>query len=107
VVRLRAGSAARLSFDFEQPQPIETRLTVRLPEEAQVTLAGASTTSTGPVRVFSTTALKPGQVWSDYTVEVTWQRAGRSLSKTETIDLQAGQERTLTFDFDEQIAAAP
>ncbi len=105
-VRLRAGSAANLKFDFETEKSVETKLTVNLPEDAKVVLAGSSTTSTGAVRVFSTTTLADGAVWPNYTVQVSIDRNGQTLNKQQTIDLRGGESRDLTFDFDQEQVAA-
>jgi uncharacterized protein (TIGR03000 family) len=105
-VRLLAGSTANLKFDFTTEKSVATNLKLNLPEDATVTLAGSKTTSTGPVRVFSTETLSEGDVWEDYTVQVSVVRNGRTLNKQQTIDLRGGESRELTFDFDQEQVAA-
>jgi uncharacterized protein (TIGR03000 family) len=107
VVDLHAGDSSELAFDFASEQEVETRLTLNVPDDAKVTLAGSETSFTGPTRVFSTTSLSAGQQWTDYTVQVTVEREGRMLSKEQTITLEAGASRELSFEFeDDKIAAA-
>jgi uncharacterized protein (TIGR03000 family) len=101
VATLRGGRSAHLDFDFTQPAPVETRLTLNVPEDAQVRLSGNETRSTGPVRRFSTTRIQQGQEWADYVVEVTVERSGRQLSKQQQISLSGGDQKELTFNFDQ------
>lgn len=98
VVQLRAGDTARLEFRL-QPKP-ETTLTLRVPSDARVKLAGNETSSTGEVRVFRSRALADGQEWPNYKVEVTVERDGRMITKEESITLKGGESRTLEFQFD-------
>jgi uncharacterized protein (TIGR03000 family) len=107
-VQLRAGENADLAFALsgeatEQTagsEPVKTKLTVRVPAEAKLYLAGREMQSTGPVREFTTAQLQNGDVWSAYTVRVELERDGQILSKDQTISLAAGETRELTFDFD-------
>ncbi len=103
-VKLRAGQRAELKFDFDAP--VETSLTVRVPDEAKVTLSGSETRSVGSERKFVTRRLKAGEVWSDYTVVVTFERDGETLTKEQTIELRAGESRTLTFNFEDEALVA-
>ncbi len=96
-VELRAGEISRLAFDLNPAETVATTLTLKVPDNAKVTLAGAETTSTGPVRTFSTTQLTEGQTWSDYLVQVTWEREGKVYTQEQTITLNAGDNRTLEF----------
>ena len=113
VVQLRAGEDADMSFDFEvatteeaEVEAVRTRLTVHVPDEAKVFLSGTRTSSTGPVRTFSTSKLSPGESWSNYTIRVALDRDGRTLAKERTISLKAGEDRVIAFDFDEPRVAA-
>jgi len=65
-VDLRAGSAIRIAFNFDQPTEPKTVLTLHVPEDAKVSLAGSKTSMTGSTRVFATTNLASGEKWSDY-----------------------------------------
>jgi uncharacterized protein (TIGR03000 family) len=103
-VSLRAGETNQLAFDFNTP--VETNLTVYLPRNARLELAGSQTSTTGAKRKFTTKKLSEGQVWSDYRVVVSIDRDGRTITKEQTIELRGGESRTLTFDVDsEQVAS--
>jgi len=111
VVQIRAGETGDLAFSFGGPRPVaakplRTSVTLVVPEDAEVTLAGNPTGSTGAVRQFSTTKLLAGQKWSDYMIRVTVDRDGRMQSRERTITLTAGESRTLKFDFGEDRLAA-
>ena len=99
-VELRAGDKLELAFDFSAATT--TKLTVRVPETATVELAGTQTKSKGTERSFSTNKLTAGDVWDGYQVVVT----SEGVTKTQTISLRAGENRTLTFDFDVQEMAS-
>jgi len=98
IVELRVGETARVDFRLE-PKP-ETVLTLRVPADARVTLAGNETSATGPVRVFRSRALAPGQEWANYRIEVTVERDGRKMTREESITLKAGESRELEFQFE-------
>jgi uncharacterized protein (TIGR03000 family) len=97
---LRAGEESKLAFDMNAPQALETALTIHVPENAKVYLAGNQTNGKGTVRTFRTSKLSEGQSWSDYVVRVVVQDKGLSRSLEEKITLRAGDQRELTFDFE-------
>lgn len=99
-IQLQAGQNAKLAFDMEAAKPVETAVTVHVPEEAQVYLAGNPTDETGSVRTFRTTALESGESWSDYVVRVKFKDHGKVRTMEEKITLRAGDQRDLSFDFD-------
>ncbi len=103
-VIMTAGEEKGVAFNFDIP--VETQLTVRVPEDAELTIAGAKTSSTGSERKFTTRRLVSGQTWSDYKVVVTVNRGGQRISKEQSIELRAGEDRTLTFDFDVNAVAS-
>jgi len=105
-VQLQAGQTAKLAFDFNAPQPVQTRLTLHVPSNAKVYLSGNKTVSTGPTRQFVTTTLANGKEWKDYTIRVTVQRNGQLLTQERTVSLQAGDSRSVQFDFNETKLAA-
>ena len=80
----------------------KTRLTLHVPAEASVTLAGIETKQTGDVRQFTTTKLASGQIWDDYKVVVTMERDGQTLREERTIQLTGGQAQELSINFDSQ-----
>ncbi len=103
VAQLTAGSQASLMFSLAAPastassaKPPRTALKVNVPADAKVYLSGKETSSTGPVREFSTTTLADGASWDNYTIRV----ESNGQSKEQTISLKSGENRELTFDFD-------
>jgi uncharacterized protein (TIGR03000 family) len=106
-VDLRAGETANLAFDFPATASAETSLTVHVPADAKVYLAGNATKASGETRVFRTTGLAGNKSWEGYTVRVELERGGRTLTKEETITLKAGQSQELNFDFEgDKVASA-
>lgn len=101
VVDLTSGDSKHLEFEFETDTPPVTVLSLNVPEDAEVTLAGNPTSSTGPTRLFTTTNLRAGDQWKDYTIVVTANVEGRKVVKTKTIDLNAGDSIDLDFEFAE------
>jgi len=105
-VNLAPGQQASLAFELGPRTPVETRLTLNVPQDAEVFLAGSPTSSTGSVRKFSTTRLARGEQWSDYAIRVTWERDGRTLSKEQVLTLRGGESQDVTVSFDEGEIAA-
>jgi len=101
VAQLTAGSQTNLTFSLTGSQETatakapRTALKVNVPADAKVYLSGKETSSTGPVREFSTTSLNDGESWDNYTVRV----VSNGETKEQTISLKAGDSRELTFDF--------
>jgi uncharacterized protein (TIGR03000 family) len=106
VVRLQAGQAIDLSFGGSQQMAADeapaTDLTLHVPAEATVTLAGAATQQTGKTRSFSTDTLAAGQEWAGYVVRVELNRDGRSLVEEKTLTIVGGESYELSFDFAEE-----
>jgi uncharacterized protein (TIGR03000 family) len=75
-----------------------TKLMVRVPANAKITLAGVPTKQTGEVREFATNRLAAGQTWSNYNVHVEVTRDGKTYTQDRTILLTGGQSQELTFD---------
>jgi uncharacterized protein (TIGR03000 family) len=98
-VQLRAGETKNLVFDLERSREIQTSLTLQVPADATVVLAGEATTATGAVRTYRTSALNARQTWSGYTVQVSVVRNGREITQEKTIDLVGGQQTSLAFAF--------
>lgn len=107
VVKLQAGQTAELQFTFDgsaQPadkvvnQPTKTKLTLHVPADAKVFIAGRETGAAGEVREFATTRLAPGQAWNDYVVRVEVTRDGQVLSHEEKLTLTGGENREMHFD---------
>lgn len=77
---------------------VKTKLTLRVPADAKVTLAGAETKQTGEVREFSTTKLPQGQTWQNYTVVVEVTRDGKTLTEERAITLTGGEAQELAIE---------
>lgn len=99
-IDMRAGETANLAFDFPAGNSNETSLTVHVPSDAKVFLAGNATKASGETRIFRTTGLSSSKSWDGYTVRVELERGGRTIVKEETITLKAGESQELKFDFD-------
>jgi len=96
----RPGSAESVVFDPSvSDDPVETTLTLNVPQDAKVVLANNSTKSDGSVRVYRTKQLKTGEAWEDYRIQVTHQ----GVTKEKTIRLIGGDKLEMSFTFaDEQ-----
>ena len=105
VTTLRAGHVSSLAFDFDQPEPVETRLTLNVPDDASVFLSGVKTKSTGALRQFATKRIAEGQKWNDYHVVVTVERDGQKLTQEREISINGGDQIDLDFDFNEATLA--
>ena len=103
-VNLRGGQTARLAFDLAT-EKVETKLTVRVPADAKVYLAGNKTAAKGETRIFRTTGLSSGKAWDDYVIKVEFERGGRTITQEKRINLKAGEVKELDFDFDEDKVA--
>ena len=108
VTQLRAGSTTSVPFEFdsqpgqqaEQAEPTQTHLTLSVPSESTVTLAGKQTLLTGSVRVYTTTTLSKGEEWTDYPIRVEVQRDGRTVAREQNITLVGGEFQNVSFDFE-------
>jgi len=113
VVSLAGG--VRVTVDFggaatasspAKPKASKTTLTLHVPADAKVWLAGNETSSQGATRLFETTTLREGQTWKNYEVRVTRVVDGREQSLVKTIDLAAGATVELSVDPTEARTAA-
>ena len=112
MVPLETGRTMQLAFNFEEiarskvagrdkpASPTYTWLTLNVPANSQVKLAGHSTSQTGLVRTFATTQLAEGAEWGNYRVDVSLVKDGKTLTRQQTITLTGGNARSLTFDFE-------
>ena len=104
VVSLTAGEGSRVSFSAAaESQPIvkkapTTTVTLHVPADAKVWLAGNATGSTGETRQFETTMLAAGQSWKDYEIRVATEVDGREQVVSKVIDLAAGDAVELSID---------
>ena len=104
-VSLRGGQTANLAFALPAPEKVETKLTVRVPADAKVYLAGNETSAKGETRVFRTTGLSNGKSWDDYVIKVEFERGGRTVIQEKRINLKAGETKELDFDVSEDKVA--
>ena len=95
-VTLLKGEQTRLSFEFSKPE-VETVLTVHVPANARVFLAGRESRSTGAARTFRTRDLAEGEAWEDYRVRVTLEENGKLLQEDRRITLRSGDTMVLNF----------
>ncbi len=94
-----AGADEQVQFAFNETKaPVNTSLTLNVPEGAKVTLAGNTTKASGSQRVFQSSHLQLGQAWDDYVVEV--EHDGQV--KRQSIRLIGGDQLELSFDFQPQ-----
>jgi uncharacterized protein (TIGR03000 family) len=94
------------STDDGEPEDVVTVVRLTVPATAEVTLAGNPTAGGGRIRTFRTKQLKAGQKWTDYTVAVTVVVDGTPVTKTKTIDVDAGSTNEIVFEFDENTLAS-
>jgi len=111
-VKLRAGSAERVVFNgpsaaadvaaevTDSTDSPETVVTVHVPAEATVVLAGNETKGEGETRTFRTRRLANGEAWDSYTIRVTANVNGALITKEKTLRLEAGSAHDLAFDFE-------
>jgi uncharacterized protein (TIGR03000 family) len=107
-IDLRAGQNVKLAFNLAPAasEEVETSITVKVPANAKVNLGGNDTKAEGETRVYRTSALRNGSEWKDYKIVVTAEVDGREITKEQTFDLKAGENKELTFDFDAANVAA-
>lgn len=105
-VSLEAGEQAKLKFDFPEAPRDETVLTIYVPEDAKVNLAGSDTKLEGTRRVFATKRLAEGQTWEDYTVRVSIEQDGQVVTKERTLTVRSGETYEMRFDFTDNMVAA-
>jgi uncharacterized protein (TIGR03000 family) len=104
-VQVRVGESLAVTLGEADPEvkvaakPAKTGLLVRVPADAKVFLAGQETKADGEVREFTTNRLAAGQRWEGYKVRVELERNGQKLAKEQTIDIEFGELKELTFDF--------
>ncbi len=95
-VAMTAGQRETLEFNLvSAATPVETAVTLRVPEGATVVLAGNETNAVGATRTFRTQQLVAGHVWDDYTIQV---KLGDEV-KEQKVRLIAGDRLELAFDF--------
>jgi len=77
-------------------EPDTARITMNVPPDAEVWFDGTRTTSTGPVREFSSPALTPGRRYA-YDIRARWQENGQPVDQTQHVDVTAGNHVSISF----------
>ena len=75
-----------------------TNLTLRVPQDAQVWIEGHLTSPTGPVRTFSTGAIREGEDWEGYEIRVARVVDGREVAVVKNITLTGGRDLEVAID---------
>jgi uncharacterized protein (TIGR03000 family) len=84
---------------------VKTSLTIHVPADAKVSLAGVDTKQSGEVRQFATTRLAAGQTWDAYKVVVEMKKDGQTLHEERSIKLIGGEAQDLSINFDSTAVA--
>jgi uncharacterized protein (TIGR03000 family) len=84
---------------------VKTSLTIHVPADAKISLAGVDTKQSGELRQFATTRLAAGQTWDDYKVVVEMNKNGQTLHEERTIKLVGGEAQELSINFDSKAVA--
>jgi uncharacterized protein (TIGR03000 family) len=106
VVQLTAGERTQVAFNLSQKaeqnaaKSTRTKLTLNVPADAKVYLAGQETRSTGERREFVSSKVSGGGKWDSYTVRVVANINGQQQEKEQTIKLIPGEDQELTIGFD-------
>jgi uncharacterized protein (TIGR03000 family) len=105
VVSMTAGGRSNVSFSAAAAD-VKTTVTLRVPADAKVWLAGNATASLGEVRTFETSSLPAGKSWKSYEIRVASVVDGREQTVSKVIDLAAGDQIDLAIDPAARVAAA-
>ena len=108
-VALRGGQVSSLAFDpgdqstqiASADEPVNTTVTLHVPEEARVYLDGHEMKQQGGTRVFETTKLRAGEELENYSVRVI-TGDGEGESREKLLTLVGGETREIEFDFSPQ-----
>jgi uncharacterized protein (TIGR03000 family) len=84
---------------------VKTSLTIHVPADAKISLAGVDTKQSGELRQFATTRLAAGQSWDGYKVVVEMKKNGQTLHEERTIKLIGGEAQELSINFDSTAVA--
>ena len=99
-VLLAAGSA------WSQETERRTTLIVRLPADAKLVIDDQETKQTGAVRRFSSPPLMPDKTYR-YTLEWTYQKDGKPVTKTKVVRFRAGDEKEVDLRKEKADEAKP
>ncbi|HEX5472279.1 MAG TPA: TIGR03000 domain-containing protein [Lacipirellulaceae bacterium] len=79
---------------------VKTSLTIHVPANTKLTLAGVETKQIGETRQFATTRLAAGQNWDNYKVVAEMTHNGQTVRQERTLSLTGGESQELTISFD-------
>jgi uncharacterized protein (TIGR03000 family) len=85
-----------LAEEEKADQKLPARIRVRLPANAEITINGKKTTSTGPVREYETPVLDPERVYT-YLVKAKWLEDGITVEKSLRVRALSGNRVTINF----------
>jgi uncharacterized protein (TIGR03000 family) len=85
-----------LAEDEKPDQKLPARIRVRLPANAEITINGKKTTSTGSVREYETPLLEPDRVYG-YLVKAKWLEDGITVEKSLRVRALSGNRVTINF----------
>jgi uncharacterized protein (TIGR03000 family) len=97
-VIVRAGEEARVNFNDLAVRAVadSARVTLRLPDGAQLYVDGKAFPLPADARTFETPKLEPGRTYF-YTLKAEMVRDGQTLSDTRRVEVEAGQRVTVEF----------
>ena len=96
IISLRPGLDQLVEINFEQP--MVTKLDMRVPIDAKVMLCGKEMAKTGTnKRIFATTSLSKSEIWKDYQIEVEYERDGKLVRESRTLDIAGGKTYTVAL----------
>jgi uncharacterized protein (TIGR03000 family) len=98
-------SSSSASTTVASAPAVQTSLTIHVPADAKITLAGVETKQTGETRQFATTRLAAGQSWDGYKVVVEMNKNGHTLHEERSIKLTGGEAQELSINFDSTAVA--
>ncbi len=92
----RRPAPARPPVTRAAPEDDSARITVTVPEGAEVWFDGHKTRATGAVRVFETPELATGKRYG-YTVRARWEADGHEVTQTKDVVVTPGAELQIAF----------
>jgi uncharacterized protein (TIGR03000 family) len=99
------ASSRASSTTIASAPAVKTSLTLHVPADAKISLAGVDTKQSGELRQFATTRLAAGQTWDGYKVVVEMNKNGQTLHEERTIKLVGGEAQELSINFDSTAVA--
>jgi uncharacterized protein (TIGR03000 family) len=99
------ASSSRPTTVVASAPAVKTSLTIHVPADAKISLAGVDTKQSGETRQFATTRLAAGQTWDSYKVVVEMNKNGQTLHEERTLKLVGGEAQELSINFDSTAVA--